>query len=57
MRTLAYAVLEVKATGKQFLFTDTHLEVSDAAVREQEWHEAIDEVNDLKGDLPGDQRR
>ena len=52
MRTLAYAVLEVKATGKQFLFTDTHLEVSDAAVREQEWHEAIDEVNDLKGDLP-----
>lgn len=52
MRHLAYAVLQVKSTGTKFLFTDTHLEVADATVREQEWQEAIDKVNELKGNLP-----
>ena len=32
-RYLAWAVLKMKATGKQFLFTNTHLDPYDIAAR------------------------
>lgn len=51
-RFLAYAVLQMKSTGDRFLFTDTHLEVSDAGVRTAQWKELVAEVKELKGSLP-----
>jgi endonuclease/exonuclease/phosphatase family metal-dependent hydrolase len=49
---LAYAVLRVKATGAKFLFTTTHLDPPDRTVRVAQWHELINKVNALKGNLP-----
>jgi endonuclease/exonuclease/phosphatase family metal-dependent hydrolase len=53
-RNLTWAVLQVNASGSQFLFVDTHLIATeaDAAIREQQWRELIAEVNQLKGSLP-----
>jgi endonuclease/exonuclease/phosphatase family metal-dependent hydrolase len=51
-RDLAWAVLRMKATGAQFLFTTTHLEVTDRSTRQQQWQEMIEKINSLKGSLP-----
>lgn len=51
-RYLAWAVFSVKATGKQFFFTDTHLDPYSAATRQAQWNESIDATNSLKGSLP-----
>ena len=51
-RYLAWAVLKMKATGKQFLFTNTHLDPYDIAARKQQWDEMIAKINSLKGSLP-----
>lgn len=48
-RYLAWAVLRVKATGTEFLFTTTHLE-GDA--REAQWQQLIQKINALKGSMP-----
>ena len=51
-RYLAWAVFEMKGTGRQFLFTNTHLDPYSASTRVAEWNEVIAEINDLKGSLP-----
>ena len=51
-RYLAWAVLQMKATGKQFLFTNTHLDPYDITARKQQWDEMIAKINSLKGSLP-----
>ena len=51
-RYLAWAVLKMKATGKQFLFTNTHLDPYDITARKQQWDEMIATINSLKGSLP-----
>ena len=45
-------VLKMKATGKQFLFTNTHLDPYDITARKQQWDEMIAKINSLKGSLP-----
>jgi endonuclease/exonuclease/phosphatase family metal-dependent hydrolase len=50
--SLAYATFEVKATGNRFLFTSTHLDPPNRAIRVQQWKQLIAKVNQLKGDLP-----
>jgi endonuclease/exonuclease/phosphatase family metal-dependent hydrolase len=50
--SLAYAVFQVKSTGARFFFTTTHLDPPDPQVRVAQWHELIDKVNELKGNLP-----
>jgi endonuclease/exonuclease/phosphatase family metal-dependent hydrolase len=51
-RYLVWAVFAMKATGKQFLFTDTHLDPYSNDTRRAQWDEAIATTNALKGDLP-----
>jgi endonuclease/exonuclease/phosphatase family metal-dependent hydrolase len=50
--SFAYAVLQVKATGKKFFFVTTHLDPPDRYVRLAQWKELIAKVNDLHGTLP-----
>jgi endonuclease/exonuclease/phosphatase family metal-dependent hydrolase len=49
---LAYAVLRTKASGREFLFTDTHLTPTSSTVRRAQLEELIAETNRIKGDLP-----
>lgn len=51
-RYLAWAVLKMKATGKSFFFTDTHLDPYSIPARESQWDELIAKTNALKGYLP-----
>lgn len=51
-RYLVWAILGMKASGRQFLFTSTHLDPYSAADREAEWRELIAKVNQLKGSRP-----
>ncbi len=51
-RYLAWAILRVNATGTTFLFTTTHLEVTNRSTRQAQWYELIQKVNSLKGTLP-----
>ena len=51
-RYLAWAVLEMKATGKRFLFTTTHLDPYSIPARTAQWDELIALTNSLKGSLP-----
>ncbi len=51
-RFLAWAVLKMKATGKQFLFTTTHLDPYSISARKSQWDQMIAKVNSLKGSLP-----
>lgn len=50
-RYLAWAVFQLNSTGRQFLFTNTHLTPSSSPVRQAQWDEAIDLTNSLKDDL------
>ena len=49
---LAYAVLRTKASGREFLLTDTHLTPTSSTVRRAQLEELIAETNQVKGDLP-----
>ena len=51
-RWMTWAVLRVRATGKTFLFTSTHLDPYSKSVRVAQWHELIRKVNHLKGSRP-----
>ena len=51
-RYLAWAVFTMKATGKQFFFTNTHLDPYTVSVRKAEWDEAIANTKRLAGALP-----
>jgi endonuclease/exonuclease/phosphatase family metal-dependent hydrolase len=51
-RYLAWAVLKMKATGSEFLFTTTHLDPLNVTTRKAEWRELIAKVNKLKGSRP-----
>jgi endonuclease/exonuclease/phosphatase family metal-dependent hydrolase len=51
-RHLAWAVFKMKATGKQFLFTNTHLDPYGIPARVRQWDQMITTINSLKGSLP-----
>ena len=51
-RYLAWTFLRDRATGKEFLFTTTHLDPYSIPVRVQQWHDMIAKVNKLKGSRP-----
>ena len=51
-RYLAWAVLKMKATGKQFLFTSTHLDPYGATTRVAQWKQALSKIRSLRGTLP-----
>jgi len=51
-RYLAWAILRMKATGKQFFFTNTHLDPYTVSVRRAEWDEVIANTKRLAGTLP-----
>jgi endonuclease/exonuclease/phosphatase family metal-dependent hydrolase len=51
-RYLAWGVFKMKATGKEFFFTDTHLDPYSADTRKAQWSEMIDIINRLKGTRP-----
>lgn len=51
-RYLAWAVLRVKATGRQFLFTNTHLDPYSNTTKVAQWKQAIAKTNSLRGSLP-----
>ena len=51
-RYLAWAVFRMKATGKQFFFTNTHLDPYSIPARTKQWDEMIAAIRDLKGYLP-----
>lgn len=52
LRYLVWAKFKVKATGKQFLFTTTHLDPYSDTTRKAQWSESIALTNQLKGSLP-----
>jgi endonuclease/exonuclease/phosphatase family metal-dependent hydrolase len=49
---LPYAVFRVKSTGDRFLFASTHLDPPNKTVRLAQWHELMDKIDALKGNLP-----
>ncbi len=51
-RFLAWAILRMKATGKQFLFTNTHLDPYSIPARKKQWNQMISTINKLKGSRP-----
>lgn len=51
-RYMAWAVFELKSTGKKFLFVNTHLDPASIASRKAEWSELIEKTNELKQYLP-----
>ena len=51
-RYLAWAVFRVKATGKEFVFTDTHLDPYTVSSRVAQWKEAITKALSLNGSWP-----
>ncbi|GAB3989816.1 endonuclease/exonuclease/phosphatase family protein [Nocardioides marmoraquaticus] len=51
-RYLEWAVFSVRATGKRFLFTNTHLDPYSVANREAQWREALVKTSQLRGSMP-----
>jgi endonuclease/exonuclease/phosphatase family metal-dependent hydrolase len=51
-RFLAWAVFSSKATGKRFLFTDTHLDPYRVSVRKYQWGAMMSWISHNKGSLP-----
>ena len=49
---LAWAVLRCRANGHRFLFTSTHLDPPNRAVRAAQWRQLISVTRRLKGRLP-----
>ncbi len=52
VRYLAWAVVRMKATGKQVFFTNTHLDPGSVSVRKAQWDEVIANTKRLAGTLP-----
>ncbi len=51
-RYMAWAVFKMKATGKQFFFSNTHLDPYGVPARLKQWDQHIATINKLKGSLP-----
>ncbi len=51
-RYLAWAIVRMKANGKQLFFTSTHLDPYTVSVRRAQWDEAIANTKRLAGSLP-----
>ena len=51
-RYLAWTVLRDRATGKEFLFTTTHLDPYSIPVRIQQWRDMIAKLHKLQGSRP-----
>jgi endonuclease/exonuclease/phosphatase family metal-dependent hydrolase len=51
-RYLAWAVLQVRSTGRKFLFTNTHLDPYSVTARKAEWSQMMSTINKLRGSLP-----
>ena len=51
-RYLAWAVFEVRATGRQVLFTTTHLDPYSKSVRVAQWRDMIAKVNRIRAGRP-----
>jgi len=51
-RYFEWATFKVKATGKQFFFSNTHLDPYSAATRQGQWDEVISYTDQLHGSLP-----
>ncbi len=51
-RYLAWAIVKMKATGKQLFFANTHLDPYTESVRRAEWDEVIANTKRLAGGLP-----
>lgn len=51
-RYLAWAIVRMKATGKQLFFANTHLDPYTESVRRAEWDEVIANTKRLAGSLP-----
>jgi endonuclease/exonuclease/phosphatase family metal-dependent hydrolase len=51
-RYFVWATFEMKATGKRFFFSDTHLDPYSAETRKAQWDEVIANTNRLHGTLP-----
>jgi endonuclease/exonuclease/phosphatase family metal-dependent hydrolase len=51
-RYFEWATFQVKATGKQFFLSNTHLDPYSAATRQGQWDEVIRNTNELHGTLP-----
>jgi endonuclease/exonuclease/phosphatase family metal-dependent hydrolase len=51
-RYLAWAVLQVRSTGKKFLFTNTHLDPYSVSARQAQWRQMMGKIHSLKGSLP-----
>ena len=43
-RYLAWAILRMKATGKKFLFTTTHLDPYSISARKRQWDQLIAKI-------------
>jgi endonuclease/exonuclease/phosphatase family metal-dependent hydrolase len=51
-RYLGWAVFKMKTTGKQFFFSNTHLDPYSIPARKKQWDQMISTINKLKGSLP-----
>ncbi|MEO7351789.1 MAG: endonuclease/exonuclease/phosphatase family protein, partial [Marmoricola sp.] len=51
-RYLAWAILKMKATGKSFFFTNTHLDPYSIRARRKQWDQMISRINSLHRRLP-----
>lgn len=51
-RYLIWAVLKTRSTGKQVMFTNTHLDPYSSTTRVAQWKQSIAKTNSLKGSLP-----
>lgn len=51
-RFLVWAVLRMKATGREFFFSTTHLDPYQKSTRMAQWTELINRVNSLSGGRP-----
>jgi endonuclease/exonuclease/phosphatase family metal-dependent hydrolase len=51
-RFAVWAVLRVKATGKEFLFVNTHLRAGAASTRRSQWYQMISRINAVANGRP-----
>jgi endonuclease/exonuclease/phosphatase family metal-dependent hydrolase len=49
---IAWAILRVKSTGREFLFTNVHLRAGQTAAMRAQWKQLISRANQLKGSRP-----
>ena len=51
-RYMAWAIFKMKATGKSFFFSNTHLDPYSITARKKQWDQLISKINALKSGLP-----